>query len=145
MTDPVSDPEVIIEKIRVAVNQLDGLDFAFIFGSWAARYHDVDGPPPNDIDVLLIGDISRGEKSRLYGELNREVGGIEVNPYAITLAMWEADAPDIFVRDVRDASLIPLLTDFELAYRDSEARRIVEESRSSGTRTRTTWKPGPPA
>lgn len=37
-----------------------------------------------------------------------------------------------------------VLTEFELAYRDSEARKMVEESRAY-TGERATWRPGPPA
>jgi biotin operon repressor len=28
----------------------------FIFGSWAARYHDEAGAPPNDVDVAVVSD-----------------------------------------------------------------------------------------
>jgi hypothetical protein len=34
---------------------IKGIDRLFIFGSWAARYHGVDGYPPQDLDVLVIG------------------------------------------------------------------------------------------
>jgi len=32
-----------------------------IFGSWAARYEGITGPPPNDVDVLVIGDAPRSD------------------------------------------------------------------------------------
>ena len=30
-----------------------------IYGSWAARYEGTPGPAPNDVDVLVIGDVPR--------------------------------------------------------------------------------------
>jgi len=36
-----------------------GVNGVLIFGSWAARYHGVFGPPPNDIDELVVGDPRR--------------------------------------------------------------------------------------
>ena len=32
-----------------------GINAAYIYGSWAARYHHEPGGPPNDLDVLVIG------------------------------------------------------------------------------------------
>src|SRR6185369_7191709 len=36
--------------------QVDGVDEAYIYGSWAARYAGVAGPPPRDVDVLVVGE-----------------------------------------------------------------------------------------
>ncbi|MGX9294204.1 hypothetical protein [Tsukamurella paurometabola] len=137
----MTDPDQIIEAIREAVIELDGLVVGYIFGSFAARYHGVDGPPPSDIDVLLIGTVERRAASTMCTDLSRRLGH-EVNGYRITVAAWEAESPDALVRDVRTHPLILLLTDFEMAYRDSDARKVVEESRASDVLS--TWRPGPP-
>ncbi|BDD84456.1 hypothetical protein TPB0596_42190 [Tsukamurella pulmonis] len=141
MTDQTLDPDQIIEAIREAVIELDGLVVGYIFGSLAARYHGVDGPPPGDIDVLLIGTVERRAASAVSAELTRRLGQ-DVNAYRVSTQMWESDLPDAFIEDVRANPLILLLTDFELAYKDSDARRIVEESRASDVRSG--WRPGPP-
>src|SRR5260221_13607005 len=31
------------------------------YGTWAARYHGVAGPPPPDVDVLVVGEASRAD------------------------------------------------------------------------------------
>ena len=35
-----------------------GIESAFIFGSWAARYHGHEGPYPRDVDVLALGMLT---------------------------------------------------------------------------------------
>src|SRR5262249_8498108 len=34
---------------------VDGVDEAYIYGSWAARYKGEPGPVPHDVDVLVVG------------------------------------------------------------------------------------------
>lgn len=93
--------------IRSAVNQIDGVDEAHIFGSWAARYSGVDGPPPSDIDVLLIGTVERRAASAVSAELTRRLGQ-DVNAYRVSTQMWESDLPDAFIEDVRANPLVEL-------------------------------------
>lgn len=54
-----------------------GVERAYIYGSWAARYNGVAGAVPNDIDVLVIGDADLDdlqEAAERAGErLHREV------------------------------------------------------------------------
>jgi DNA-binding MarR family transcriptional regulator len=49
-------PAVIAEEFAV----LPGIEGVVIFGSWAARWSGEQGRPPNDIDVLVLGDPDRG-------------------------------------------------------------------------------------
>ena len=53
-------PLVVSEELAT----LPGVDQAFIYGSWAARYAGEPGPAPNDVHVLLVG-------SRLPGIFHR--------------------------------------------------------------------------
>ena len=32
-----------------------------IYGSWTDRYHGTSGPPPNDVDVLVVGGLDRAD------------------------------------------------------------------------------------
>ncbi len=41
--------------------QVPGVEEAYIFGSWAARYLGEPGPAPNDVDVLVVGDADPDE------------------------------------------------------------------------------------
>ena len=69
-----------------------GVEHAFIFGSWAARYLGETGPIPNDIDLLIVGDIPLTELHRIAtdaeGLLHREV-----NPHRVRPEVW-ANPPE---------------------------------------------------
>ncbi len=61
-------PHVLAETLE----GVDGIDAAYVFGSWAARLHGVAGKRPvYDIDVLVLGEPDRAE---LYEALS----GVEV-------------------------------------------------------------------
>jgi DNA-binding transcriptional ArsR family regulator len=85
--------------IGPAVAELQNVEQAFLIGSWAARYLGETGPPPGDIDVLLIGSPEWGAVSRLARELT-SVLGQEVNPTILSREQWD-DQTDGFVRQVR--------------------------------------------
>ena len=40
-----------------ALREVRGVDRAYIYGSWAARYSGEAGPPPADVDVLVVGEL----------------------------------------------------------------------------------------
>lgn len=48
-----------------------GIDSAFIFGSWAARYQGRERPFPRDVDVLVVGDPSLRSVRRLCAASSR--------------------------------------------------------------------------
>lgn len=75
-----------------------------IYGSWAARYEGMDGHPPHDIDVLVIGDVSRSD---LYEAAERaeERLGLQVNPTLCSLERWFA-ASDALIQQIRTAPLV---------------------------------------
>src|SRR5581483_10945987 len=64
-----------------------GIDRAFIFGSWAARYHGEPGPAPNDIDLMVIGEPDLDE---LYAACRRAEAEIhlDVNPVVRSKSEW---------------------------------------------------------
>lgn len=67
-------PAVLTE----ALGPLQGIAEAYIYGSWAARYHGRNGPRPvGDIDVLILGDPDRDQVyaalSDAEGRLGRPV------------------------------------------------------------------------
>ena len=74
---------VIAEEFNIP-----GAEMVLIFGSWAARYAGEIGPPPNDIDVLVVGKVSRAD---LYEAADRAYArlGIEVNPVIRSAKRWE--------------------------------------------------------
>jgi DNA-binding transcriptional ArsR family regulator/predicted nucleotidyltransferase len=64
--------------IGADLDAVPGIDEAFIFGSWAARYHEHQGPRPvGDIDLLILGEPDRDAlyeaTARASARLGREV------------------------------------------------------------------------
>jgi hypothetical protein len=72
-----------------------------IYGSWAARYEGITGPPPRDVDVLVIGKVPRRD---LYeaAEQAEERLGLPVNPVLCSPSRWLA-ASDPLVQQIRSA------------------------------------------
>jgi hypothetical protein len=66
---------------------IDGVDLVIIFGSWAARYADQPGPPPKDIDVLVVGAIGEMALYEAADRAQRRIG-IDVNPIRCTPQQW---------------------------------------------------------
>ncbi len=78
---------------------LSGAEQVVIFGSWAARYAGEAGPPPHDIDVLVVGKVDRAD---LYEAADRAHArlGIEVNPVVRTAKQW-SDPSDALVAQIK--------------------------------------------
>jgi predicted nucleotidyltransferase len=59
--------EIVVETygpaplLRDLLTELTGVREAYIYGSWAGRRSGQPGPPPHDIDVLVVGHPSRTE------------------------------------------------------------------------------------
>ena len=91
---------------------IPGVEKVVIFGSWAARYAGQAGPPPHDIDVLVVGEVDRAD---LYDAADRAQArlGIDVNPVVRTAAQWEhpqdalvaqiGDSPHTIVLDTQNS------------------------------------------
>jgi len=88
---------------------IPGAERVVIFGSWAARYAGRAGPPPHDIDVLVVGQVDRAD---LYEAADRAAArvGIEVNPVVRTLRQWE-DPEDALVAQIKSAEYAVVLED----------------------------------
>lgn len=97
-------PEVVLRNL---VADRDDLEVALIFGSYAARAAGAPGPPPGDIDVLLIGDIGFDDAYQLAEEASRQLG-LEVNPVVRSPAEWAADDSG-FATALRAGDTIDLL------------------------------------
>jgi DNA-binding transcriptional ArsR family regulator len=105
-------PLVVVEEAFAGVPEVRGL---YIYGSWAARYEGQAGPPPGDVDVLVIGAPSRKE---LYeaADAAQERLGLKVNPTVRTVEQW-TDASDALVQQIKAS---PVVTIFDVA-RSGEA------------------------
>ena len=85
---------------------LDGIDQAFLFGVWAARLSRQTSATPKEVDLLLIGNVSRIEASRAAAKAE-ELLGREVNVQFATSPEWQrAESP--FVQEVKSNTLVEL-------------------------------------
>lgn len=89
-----------------ALRDIDGIEEAWIFGSWAARFTGEPGPPPADIDVLVIGNAElrhvRAACRAVASRVRREV-----NPIVVERQAW-GDTSDGFMANVREGPMVPI-------------------------------------
>ena len=95
--------QVIAEEFA----SLDGAEQVLIFGSWAARYHQKPGPPPRDLDVLVVGSPAR---QAVYDAADRAQQrlGMPVNPVIRTADAWYLGA-DPLVQQIQSSPLVTVL------------------------------------
>lgn len=86
---------------------LEGAEQVLIFGSWAARYHQRYGPPPHDLDVLVVGEPAR---EAVYDAADRAQQrlGMPVNPVIRAGDAWR-QAADPFVQQIQSGPLVTVL------------------------------------
>ncbi|MDR0593447.1 MAG: winged helix-turn-helix domain-containing protein [Bifidobacteriaceae bacterium] len=86
---------------------LDGVNQAFIYGSWAARHEGSPGPPPADVDVLIVGQPDRDD---LFDRMERASGRLArpVNAHRVSDAAWSGPADDPFIAAVKAGPIVRL-------------------------------------
>jgi hypothetical protein len=99
-------PPTVLEEVFLDV---EGVRSVHIYGSWAARYTGVPGPPPGDVDVLIVGVPARAD---VYAasDVAQEKLGLPVNPTIRTVEQWN-EPTDNLVREIQSS---PLVTVFDL-------------------------------
>jgi DNA-binding transcriptional ArsR family regulator len=94
-------------QLGAALTDLSGVEEAFVFGSWAARYTGEPGPAPNDIDVLVVGDAPLRTIRRACAPVERELR-VEVNPVVVDRERWDARRPEPFVAQIQSQPLVSI-------------------------------------
>lgn len=84
-----------------ALRDVPGVEHAYIYGSWAARYSGVPGPVPNDVDLLVVGTADLDDLEDAVRPAGRRLRR-EVNVRRI--------APDVWARAERDEDTSAFLT-----------------------------------
>ena len=98
-------PQTVVED---AFADVAGVHSVHICGSWAARYSGEPGPPPADVDVMVVGNPSRAD---VYAAADaaQERLGLQVNPTVRTVDQWEHPS-DALVAQIKAS---PLVTVYE--------------------------------
>lgn len=92
--------EVVADEFR----DLHDVDLVAIYGSWAARYHGDLGPPPQDLDVLVVGTTPR---TAVYdaAERTQQRLGIPVNAIISSRQRW-TNIADALIQQIRTSPLM---------------------------------------
>jgi hypothetical protein len=101
---------------------LDGADAVVLFGSWAARYLGQPGRAPNDVDVLVIGDVDVDALHDAADAAEREIG-LPVQATARSRRAW-LDASESFLREVRGRPLVSVLVDDDATDLSDDLERL---------------------
>lgn len=101
----VTGPVVLLSRELAAV---EGIDSAFIYGSFAARIHGVDGPAPNDIDVMVVG---APDPELIYQACDRVEAAVRRPVNAMILTDAELAAGSGFLDHVRTSPVVSLFGD----------------------------------
>lgn len=94
--------------LTAGLASVPGVERAFIYGSWAARYTGETGPPPRDVDVLVIGTADPDDLDDVAHAAEQRLGR-EINIRRIRRETWEQPpASDAFLGSVRSRPLVEL-------------------------------------
>ena len=96
-------PRTLLEE---ALRGIPGISAAYLYGSWAARYHGEAGPIPNDIDLLVIGDPDRDDVHDAAAEVASRLRK-DVQVVFRTDAAW-AESDDGFAQTVKSRPIVEL-------------------------------------
>lgn len=97
----------VLGRLADALSDVRGVDQAYVFGSWATRYEGEPGPPPHDVDVVVVGDAALRTVRRACRTVEQDLR-IEINPVVIDRGRWDADDPEPFVAQIREQPLVPI-------------------------------------
>ncbi len=89
-----------------ALSGVDGITEAYIYGSWAARWHGEVGPAPGDVDMLVVGTPHRDAVYDALDGIDSALGR-EVNVTFVSREHW-ASGEEPFLAALRDRPLVRL-------------------------------------
>lgn len=84
---------------------IEGIDRAWIYGSWARRSEGEPGEDPGDIDVLVVGTPDVGEVYEACRQASTRLHR-DVNATVLSPAEWNADSA--FLKEIRSSALVPV-------------------------------------
>ncbi|WP_159612343.1 winged helix-turn-helix domain-containing protein [Glutamicibacter sp. JC586] len=102
-------PKVVLESVLAGHPDVES---AFTFGSWGARYSGKQGASPNDLDVLIVGTLSRRDTYPLAQQVE-DLLQMEVNAEKVDATQW-IDGTDAFVAGLKSRPLVQLKLEMDL-------------------------------
>jgi hypothetical protein len=92
--------------VRDAFTGIRGVQRVLIYGSWAARYHGQPGPPPNDLDILVVG---KPDRAAVYAAADtvQQRTGLPVNPVVASLKRWNDDT-DALITEIKNSPTVEI-------------------------------------
>jgi DNA-binding transcriptional ArsR family regulator len=98
-------PEVICEEFTGI-----GAEQILIFGSWAARLSGEPGPPPGDIDVLVVGDAVVRDEIYAAAERAEARLGRPVNPILRSTHAWQDATADQLLDEIQRRPVVEVVS-----------------------------------
>ena len=91
-----------------AFGEVGDVELVAIFGSWAARRLGRDGPPPRDVDVLVVGQPSALAVVEAARAASRRLG-LEVEPVVVSPERWADPADDPVLASIKAGPIVVLI------------------------------------
>lgn len=88
-----------------ALGAVDGVSGVWIYGSWAARRLGHSGPPPRDVDLVVVGVPSALDVAAARREVERRTD-LEVDVRVVDPTEWTAPPPGSFLETVQNGPLV---------------------------------------
>ena len=104
--------------------ELNGAERVLIFGSWAARYLQRPGPPPHDLDVLVVG---RPTRESVYDAADRAQQrlAMPVHPVIRPAEAWR-DATDPLIQQIQSGPFVAVLVPDDATGEQTRAVRAID-------------------
>ena len=93
--------------LEQALGAVPGVEKAWVFGSWAERQHGRHGPPPRDVDVLVVGTPAAFDLRSATLEVEQTIG-IAVDATVIERADLDAQSDNPVLAAILDSPLVEL-------------------------------------
>lgn len=113
LTRPLTDLLAVtygpLPVIADLITDVEGVIEAYIYGSWAARYHGEPGAAPADVDVLVVGTANLDDLDEIAEKAQTTLRR-PVNIRRIRPETWNASDPtDPFIKSVKSRPLVTIV------------------------------------
>jgi DNA-binding transcriptional ArsR family regulator len=95
------EPPAVLGALLASIPGVEG---AYVYGSWAARYGGQTGDVPRDVDVLVVGHAD-DDLSHVARSAERALGQ-EVNIRRVSAQAWQAPGSHPYVMSLRSHPLV---------------------------------------